>query len=125
MTLHSVRFPSESDEYRRARDEVLEAEIELRRQIEALAARRRALPPGGQVPADYQFEEWDPAGSRPRTVRLSDLLEEHDTLFIYSFIFKPGPRGPLTEALPTVHLDHRRHRRRRPAHRPADQLRRP
>ena len=35
MTLHPVRFPGESDEYRRARDELLGAEIELRRQIEA------------------------------------------------------------------------------------------
>jgi predicted dithiol-disulfide oxidoreductase (DUF899 family) len=100
MTLHAVRFPGETDEYRRARDELLGAEIEMRRQIEALAARRRALPPGGEVPADYEFEEWDPATSGPRTVRLSDLFEDHGTLFIYSFMFKPGPRGPLTEACP-------------------------
>ena len=34
----SYRFPNESDEYRRARDGLLEAEIALRRQIEAVAA---------------------------------------------------------------------------------------
>jgi predicted dithiol-disulfide oxidoreductase (DUF899 family) len=33
--LHTVRFPGESDEYRRARDELLEAEIDLRRRTEA------------------------------------------------------------------------------------------
>lgn len=48
-TLHSTRFPNESAEYRAARDALLEAEIALRRQTEAVAALRRALPPGGPV----------------------------------------------------------------------------
>jgi predicted dithiol-disulfide oxidoreductase (DUF899 family) len=48
-----VRYPSESAEYREARDRLLAAEIELRRQIEAVAAARRDLPPGGEVPEDY------------------------------------------------------------------------
>ena len=95
-----MRFPGESDEYRRARDELLNDEIELRRQIEALAARRRALPPGGEVPTDYEFEEWDPAASEPRTVRFNELFEGHSTLFVYSFMFKPGSGGPLTVACP-------------------------
>ena len=43
--LHEVRFPGESDEYRMKRDELLKAEIDLRRQIEAVAAQRRKLPP--------------------------------------------------------------------------------
>jgi predicted dithiol-disulfide oxidoreductase (DUF899 family) len=60
-------FPSESAEYRRARNGLLEAEIALRRQIEAVAAQRRALPPGGEVPEDYVFEESEDA----RTVRMS------------------------------------------------------
>jgi predicted dithiol-disulfide oxidoreductase (DUF899 family) len=42
----SHRFPNESD--RRARDRLLEAETALRRQIEAVAAQRRALPPGAR-----------------------------------------------------------------------------
>ncbi len=37
-SLHTVRFPGETDEYRRARDELLEAEIDLRRRTEAVAA---------------------------------------------------------------------------------------
>ena len=50
-----IRFPGESAEYRAARDRLLEREIELRRAMEAAAAARRALPPGGAVPEDYVF----------------------------------------------------------------------
>ena len=52
-----IAFPSESPEYRAARDRLLEQEIELRRAMEAVAAARRALPPGGVVPEDYVFEK--------------------------------------------------------------------
>lgn len=65
--LHTIRFPGESDEYRRARDELLEAEIDLRRRTEAVAAKRRSLPLGGTVPEDYRFEESDPDVERVRT----------------------------------------------------------
>jgi predicted dithiol-disulfide oxidoreductase (DUF899 family) len=97
-----VRFPGESDEYRRAREELLQAEMALRRQIEAVAAQRRRLPPGGVVSTDYTFQEWDPGRSAPRTVRLSELFEGgKDSLFIYSFMFDPGPSGrPLEVACP-------------------------
>jgi predicted dithiol-disulfide oxidoreductase (DUF899 family) len=77
----SVVFPGESPEYREARDRLLEAEAELRRQTEAVAAQRRALPPGGVVAQDYVFEE--DGGD----VRLSELFGEHDTLVVYSFMF--------------------------------------
>ena len=52
----SVRFPGESADYRAARDRLLEQEVELRRAMEAVAAARRGLPPGGTVPEDYVFE---------------------------------------------------------------------
>jgi predicted dithiol-disulfide oxidoreductase (DUF899 family) len=42
---NSVRFPNESAEYRRAREQLLVEEIELRRHIERVAELRRALPP--------------------------------------------------------------------------------
>src|SRR5258708_39426911 len=48
--LHDERFPGESDEYRQARDELLGEELDLRRQIEAAAAKRRPAPLGGVVP---------------------------------------------------------------------------
>jgi hypothetical protein len=43
--LHDVRFPGESDEYRRARDELLEAEIDVRSSSRSMRERAaRALP---------------------------------------------------------------------------------
>ena len=82
---HQNRFPNESAEYRRARNGLLEAEIALRRQIEAVAAQRRALPPGGEVPEDYIFEE----GEDARPVRLSQLFAGKPTLIAYSFMYGP------------------------------------
>ena len=43
------RFPGETADYRRARNRLLKSEIELRRQIESVAAQRRKLPLGGEV----------------------------------------------------------------------------
>src|ERR1700693_3885765 len=102
-SLHEVRFPGESAEYRRARDELLQSEIDLRRQIEAVAAQRRKLPLGGVVPHDYTFEEWDASAKRARPIRLSQLFEDgKDTLFVYSHMFIPGKKGlPLEEGCPS------------------------
>ena len=88
---HSVRFPGESDSYRGARDELLDAEIELRRSIESVAAKRRALPLGGRVPEDYVFEEAPGNDAATvREVRLSELFADRkDSLIIYSFMFGP------------------------------------
>jgi predicted dithiol-disulfide oxidoreductase (DUF899 family) len=69
----SVTFPGESVEYRAARDLLLEEEIGLRRAMEAVAARRRELPPGGEVPDDYVFEGATGDGA-PTRVRLSELF---------------------------------------------------
>src|SRR5215472_12556211 len=99
----AIQFPGESREYRLARNQLLEAEIELRRTIERVAAQRRALPPGGAVPDDYVFEE--AAGGE---VTFSQLFEAgRDTLVIYSFMFprwsgdtRPGPAGGETARLP-------------------------
>jgi len=102
-TLHDVRFPGESEQYREARDELLKAEVELRRQIEAVAAKRRKLPLGGVVPQDYVFEEWDAGANAARPVRLSQLFEDgKDTLFLYSHMFNPDSSGaPLMEPCPS------------------------
>jgi predicted dithiol-disulfide oxidoreductase (DUF899 family) len=92
--LHDVRFPGESNEYRRARNDLLRNELDLRRQIEAVGVQRRQLPLGGEVPTDYTFEEWDPGVGAPRSVRLSELFDAgKDALFVYSFMFKPGRQG--------------------------------
>jgi predicted dithiol-disulfide oxidoreductase (DUF899 family) len=94
QTPHDFRFPGESDEYRRARDELLNAEVELRRQTERVAAQRRGLPLGGRVGTDYVFEEWDDAAGATRPVRLSELFDDgRDTLFLYSFMVVPREQG--------------------------------
>ena len=54
--MQHLRYPNESNEYRAARSALLDDEIALRAQIEAVAAKRRALPLGGEVPEDYVFE---------------------------------------------------------------------
>jgi predicted dithiol-disulfide oxidoreductase (DUF899 family) len=98
MTLHDARFPGESSEYRHARDELLATELELRRQLEAAAAQRRALPLGGELPTDYVFDEWDADSGSVQHVRFSELFGAgKDTLFIYSFMFRPGERGEPLE----------------------------
>jgi predicted dithiol-disulfide oxidoreductase (DUF899 family) len=92
-----MKWPNEPDEYRRARDELLEAEIELRRREEAVAAQRRALPLGGKVTGDYVFES---AGG---TVTFPELFANgKDTLYLYNFMFIPGEQGlPLERACPS------------------------
>ena len=92
-----MKWPNESDAYRRARDELLRAEIELRRQEETVAERRRALPLGGAVTGDYVFD----APSAP--VTFAELfLSGKDTLYLYNFMFVPGERRlPLEVACPS------------------------
>lgn len=96
--LHAVRFPGESDAYRRARDRLLHAEMDLRRQVEATAALRRALPLGGAVPVDYFFDDEGDTPDDPdveRQTRMSDLFEgDKDSLIVYSFMYGPAMTQP-------------------------------
>ncbi len=97
----NVEFPGETTEYRNARNRLLEREIELRRLTEAVAAERRELPPGGEVPEDYVFRGEGPDG-RPAEVRLSELFAPgRNSLAIYSFMFPRDPEddspGPVRE----------------------------
>lgn len=103
----AIAFPNESAGHRAARDRLLAREIELRRLTEAVAAERRALPPGGLIPQDYAFQALGDDGA-PRTVRLSELFAPgRDSLVIYNMMFprhagdaRPGPTGGATAALP-------------------------
>lgn len=82
------RLPNETAEYRRARNALLAEEIELRRHIERVAAQRRRLPPGGEVPQDYRFVgEHGP-------VSLKELFGDKDTLVVYSYMFGPEREQP-------------------------------
>ena len=87
--MHDFRFPGETDEYRSAREQLLRAELELKRRTEAVAQLRRELPLGGAVPTDYVFD--DAAGGQ---ARLSELFGEHDTLVLYNFMFGPNAATP-------------------------------
>ena len=83
-----VSFPNESGAYRAARNALLDAEIALRRQTEAVAAQRRALPEGGEVPEDYVFE------GEEGPVRLSELFDDKSTLVLYNYMYGPRMEKP-------------------------------
>lgn len=103
----TIAFPGESAEYRAARDRLLQQEIELRRATEAVAASRRALPPGGPVSQEYVFDAAAGDGA-PTRVKLSELFEPgKNSLVIYNFMFprdpadaSPGPAIGQTARLP-------------------------
>lgn len=99
----SVAFPGESAEYRAARNRLLEQEIELRRQMEAVAAARRELPPGGEIPEDYLFHA-RAADGKVISVKMSQLFSPGgDSLAIYTFMFPRYPDdtrgGPTSKEL--------------------------
>jgi predicted dithiol-disulfide oxidoreductase (DUF899 family) len=104
--LHWISFPNETTSYRKARNDLLTAEIELRRAVERIAAQRRKLPTGGLVPEDYIFEEGgaSPADARMvRQVRLSELFGEKNTLVAYSFMYGPQMRSPCPMCNGRIH----------------------
>ena len=68
------------------RDALLASEVALRRQMEAVAAELRALPPGGEVPEDYAFTAIGP-DSTPIVMRMSELFRGGDTLMVYHYMF--------------------------------------
>lgn len=86
---NKIRFPSESADYRRARNALLAEEIELRRHIERVAAQRRALPPGGEVAKKYQFQ-----GERG-PVSFADLFGDKQTLLVYSYMYGRNASVPV------------------------------
>jgi predicted dithiol-disulfide oxidoreductase (DUF899 family) len=88
----STGFPNETSAYRTARNKLLTSEIELRKQIEAVAALRRELPIGGAIPEDYEFDE-----NTNQRVRLSELFTPgQPTLLIYNFMFGPAMPAACT-----------------------------
>jgi predicted dithiol-disulfide oxidoreductase (DUF899 family) len=89
--LHHLTMPGESAEYRTARNKLLTEEMALRRQIESVAALRRALPVGGTVAQNYVFDGDD------GPLKLSDLFNTgKDSLAIYSFMYRPEKELPCT-----------------------------
>ena len=85
----------ESAEYRKLRDELLEAEAALVEQRERVAELRRALPHGTPVEIDYAFREGPAdlarnAESDFRETRLSELFGGKQELLVQHLMFAPG-----------------------------------
>jgi predicted dithiol-disulfide oxidoreductase (DUF899 family) len=85
---NTAHFPNESAKYRAARNELLTEEIELRRHIERVAAQRRALPQGGEVPHDFELV------SETGPIPFSRLFGDKDTLLVYSMMYGPARQAP-------------------------------
>ena len=103
--LHERRFPGESDAYREARDRLLAAERDLRRQTEEVAALRRSLPAGGAPKEDYVFQEGAADLSDTATVREIRLSAGAEFLVVIcgDIMTMPGlPRQPAADA---IHVD--------------------
>ncbi|HMN53961.1 MAG TPA: DUF899 family protein [Sphingopyxis sp.] len=89
-------LPNESADYRAARGALLVEEIRLRRHLAAVAAQRRALPPGGEVTRNYRFI--GAAGE----VGFADLFGGHDTLFVYGMMYGPERKQACPMCTATV-----------------------
>jgi predicted dithiol-disulfide oxidoreductase (DUF899 family) len=86
--MSELQYPNESREYRAARDSLLTDEQELVDKIKAVAARRRNLPPGGQLKEDYVFQ-WANDGKVGERVKFSELFGTKNTLLLYSWMYGP------------------------------------
>lgn len=91
--MNNLAYPNESEQYRKARNALLEEEIAVRKHIEAVAAERRALPAGGKVPEDYVFERIGD-NQMPEKIAMSQLFGRHRTLILYSFMYGPERATP-------------------------------
>ena len=86
-----MNIPGESAEYRKARAALLQAEANLRAEVENVAALRRALPEGTAPAAAYSFEGVDGKNSA-----LEDLFGESRTCLSTASCSNRQPgRGPV------------------------------
>ena len=91
--MSELRYPNESRAYRDARDELLKEEQELVAKVKAVAAKRRMLPPGGELKEDYTFQ-WANEGKVGQRVKFSELFADKPALLLYSFMFGPNWDNP-------------------------------
>src|ERR1700730_10345791 len=96
----NVTIQGESEEYRKLRNQLLEAEIALKDQTERVAALRRQSPTDVLVATDYIFRE-GPSDLREespenfRDVRLSDLFAPgKDSLIVDHLMWGPNDKLP-------------------------------
>ena len=91
--MSDLRYPNESRAYRDARDSLLKDEQELVEKVKSVAAKRRALPVGGQLKEDYVFQ-WANNGKVGQRVKFSELFGDKHTVLLYSFMFGPNWDNP-------------------------------
>jgi len=91
--MSELRYPNESPDYRKARDELLEEEKALVEKVKSVAEKRRKLPLGGQLKEDYTFQ-WANDGKVGQEVRMSELFGDKTTLLLYNFMYGPGWDNP-------------------------------
>jgi predicted dithiol-disulfide oxidoreductase (DUF899 family) len=97
MTI-AAKLQGETDEYRRLRDQLLEAEIALKDQRESVAALRRKLPMRPAVEMDYIFREGpadiqDESPAHFKEVRLSELCAPgKDRLIVDHMMWGPNEK---------------------------------
>ena len=82
-------FPGESDAYRKARKELLQEEIEFRRQMTRLVEQRRVLPEGPVIEKNYRFKDANGA-----ELGLIDVFGDKDTLVTYFWMYGPQRERP-------------------------------
>jgi len=87
--MSELRYPNESQEYRDARDALLQEERELVEKVKSVAAKRRSLPRGGKLKEDYTFQ-WASDGKVGQSVKFSELFGDKNSLLLYSFMFGPN-----------------------------------
>ena len=98
MEDHSPRWPDVDPPYVLARDALVEAEHDVTRAVESLAAKRRALPTGSVV-RDYEFIEGPRdihADDQPRVVGIGEVFGEHHSLLLYNFMFDGTTTEPCS-----------------------------
>ena len=71
--MSELRYPNETRAYRDARDALAKDEKELADKVKAVAAKRRALPLGGELKEDYVFQ-WATDGKVGQRVKFSELM---------------------------------------------------
>src|SRR5687768_6564232 len=91
--MSELRYPNETKHYREAREALLKEEQELVARVKSVAAKRRALPPGGELKEDYRFQ-WANDGKVDQHVRFSELFGDKSTLLLYSFMYGPNWDNP-------------------------------
>ncbi len=91
--MSELRYPNESPEYRKIRDELLEEEKALVEKTKLVAEMRRQLPRGGRLKQDYEFQ-WANDGKVGQGVKLSELFGDKSTLLLYNFMYGPEWDNP-------------------------------